>query len=117
MADPALDLGYFLAYLRPPGMWYHRAGTRSWFEQAAARFLHAYDQRLAERGVDATSRAAVLRRCHVYEAALLLKVAARRPNPLHSPRAAEVRALLTEVSDCLAAAAEPRDSGALSSGT
>ena len=117
MADPALDVGYFLAYLRPPGMWYHRAGTRSWFEQAAARFLRAYDQRLAERGADATSRAAVLRRCHVYEAALLLKVAARRPNRLHSPRAAEVRALLTEVSDCLAAAAEPRDSGALSSGT
>jgi hypothetical protein len=117
MADPALDVGYFLAYLRPPGMWYHRPGTRSWFEQAAATFLRAYDARLAERGVDATSRAGVLRRCHVYEAALLLKIAARRPNRLHSARAAEVRALLTEVSHCLAAAAEPSDSGAVSSGT
>jgi len=58
-----------------------------------------------------------LRRCHVYEAALLLKIAARRPNRLHSPRAREVRALLTEITHCLVAAAEPQDSGALSSGT
>jgi len=104
-ADPALDVGYFLAYLRPPGMWYHRAGTRSWFEQAAATFQQAYDARLAERGVDATSRAGILSRCHVYEAALLLKVAARRPNRLHSARPTEVRSLLSEVTDCLAAAA------------
>ena len=31
LADPALDVGYFLAYLRPAGLWYHRAGRRAWF--------------------------------------------------------------------------------------
>lgn len=103
-ADPALDVGYFLAYLRPPGLWYHRAGTRAWFARAATTFLTAYDDRLAERGVDASTRAGVRRRCHVYEAALLLKIAARRPNRLHSPRPGEVRALLAEVTSCLDAA-------------
>jgi hypothetical protein len=103
-ADPALDVGYFLAYLRPPGLWYHRAGTRAWFARAASTFLTAYDERLAERGVDASTRAGVRRRCHVYEAALLLKIAARRPNRLHSPRPGEVRALLAEVTSCLDAA-------------
>jgi hypothetical protein len=100
-ADPGLDVGYFLAYLRPPGLWYHRAGTRAWFNRAAATFLTAYDERLAERGMDHATRAVLLRRCHVYEAALLLKIAARRPNRLHSPRPGEVEALLTEVSACL----------------
>jgi hypothetical protein len=106
-ADPALDVGYFLAYLRPPGLWYHRAGTRAWFARAATIFLTAYDDRLAERGVDAPTRAGVRRRCHVYEAALLLKIAARRPNRLHSPRPGEVRALLAEVTSCLDAAGMP----------
>ena len=55
-ADGALDVGYFLAYLRPPGLWYRRAGTRAWFDEAAATFLAAYDTRLAERGVDAETR-------------------------------------------------------------
>jgi len=105
-ADPALDVGYFLAYLRPPGLWYHRAGTRAWFARAATTFLTAYDERLAERGVDLSTRAGILRRCHVYEAALLLKIAARRPNRLHSPRPGEVAALLTEVTTCLDAAAD-----------
>jgi hypothetical protein len=103
-ADSALDVGYFLAYLRPPGLWYHRAGTRAWFEEAAATFLAAYDERLAERGVDAATRSGIQRRCHVYEAALLLKVAARRANRLHSPRPGEVRALLAGMTACLRAA-------------
>lgn len=103
-ADGALDVGYFLAYLRPPGLWYHRAGTRAWFDEAAATFLAAYDERLAERGVDAENRAGIRRRCHAYEAALLLKVAARRANRLHSPRPGEVKALLDEMTGCLAAA-------------
>ena len=107
LADPALDVGYFLAYLRPPGLWYHRAGTRAWFEQAAAVFTRAYDEALASRGWTAPGRAAVLSRAHVYEAALLLKIAARRPNRLHSPRAGEVAAVLEEVRDCLAAADAP----------
>jgi hypothetical protein len=46
----------------------------------------------------------------VFEAALLLKIAARRANRLHSPRPGEVAAVLDEVSRCLAgtgAAAPP----------
>ena len=103
-ADAALDVGYFLAYLRPPGLWYHRAGTRSWFETAAATFLDAYDERLADRGVDEATRAGIRARSHVYEAALLLKIAARRPNRLHSPRPGEVQVVLDDVMRCLAAA-------------
>ena len=101
LADPALDVGYFLAYLRPPGIWYHRAGTRAWFRAAAETFMRSYEASLAERGMDAATRSGVLRRAHVYEAALLLKIAARRPNRLHSARPGEVRALLDEVTDCL----------------
>ena len=102
LADPALDVGYFLAYLRPPGLWYHRAGTRAWFESAAAAFLSAYAEAAAGRGMDPVESEGIQRRCHVYEAALLLKIAARRSNRLHSPRPGEVKALLGEVTACLA---------------
>ncbi|MGO4341512.1 phosphotransferase family protein [Pedococcus sp. 2YAF34] len=101
LADQALDLGYFLAYLRPPGLWYHRAGTRAWFEDAAATFLTAYASAARARGMGQDELDGALRRSHVYEAALLLKIAARRPNRLHSARPGEVRALLEEVAACL----------------
>ena len=42
------------------------------------------------RGRTRPTRTGIPRRCHVYEAALLLKIAARRPNRLHSPRPGEV---------------------------
>jgi hypothetical protein len=103
MADPGLDLGYFLAYLRPPGIWYHRSGTRAWFEVAAGTFLAAYGAAAQARGMGDEELDGVLRRCHVYEAALLFKIAARRPNRLHSARPGEVRSLLDEVTACLAA--------------
>jgi hypothetical protein len=106
LADPALDLGYFLAYLRPPGLWYHRSGTRTWFDAAAASFLAAYGVAARARGMRDEELEGVLRRCHVYEAALLLKIAARRPNRLHSPRPGEVRSLLEEVIACLVASEE-----------
>jgi len=105
LADPALDIGYFLAYLRPAGLWYRRAGRRAWFEAGAEAFLSTYLQRLAERGESAETCAAVAGRAHVFEAALLLKIAARRANRLHSPRVGEVAAVLEEVSRCLATAA------------
>jgi hypothetical protein len=104
LADPALDVGYFLAYLRPAGLWYHRAGRRAWFEAAAEAFLTAYLHRLAERGESAAVRAGVAARAPVYEAALLMKIAARRVNRLHSPRPGEVAAVLDEVSRSLAVA-------------
>lgn len=103
LADPALDLGYFLAYLRPPGLWQRRAGTRAWFAAAAAAFLSAYDDGLRERGIDAAARSGILTRCPGYEAAALLKIAARRGNRLQSPRPREVAAILREIDQCLTA--------------
>jgi hypothetical protein len=111
LADPALDVGYFLAYLRPAGLWYHRAGRRAWFDAAAEAFLTAYLSRLAERGETAGTCAGIAERAHVFEAALLLKIAARRVNRLHSPRTGEVAAVLDEVSRTLGLAersAQPR---------
>jgi hypothetical protein len=104
-ADPALDVGYFLAYLRPAGLWYHRAGRRAWFDAAAETFRSAYFDRLAERGESPATRAGIAGRAPVYEAALLLKIAARRVNRLHSPRPGEVASVLDEVSRSLALAA------------
>jgi hypothetical protein len=102
LADPALDVGYFLAYLRPPGLWYGRAVTRSWFQNAAATFLSAYCEALAERGVSESTYSEIVSRSAVYQAALLLKIAARRANRMHSPRPAEIEAILTEIGACLA---------------
>jgi hypothetical protein len=107
LADPALDVGYFLAYLRPAGLWYHRAGRRAWFEAAAEAFLTAYLHRLAERGESAATCAGIAGRAPVFEAALLLKIAARRANRLHSPRPGEVAAVLDDVSRSLGLAERP----------
>jgi aminoglycoside phosphotransferase (APT) family kinase protein len=104
LADPALDVGYFLAYLRPAGLFYRRAGRREWFEAAAEVFVSTYLDRLAERGESASTCAALVGRAHVFEAALLLKIAARRANRLHSPRPGEVAAVLDEVAALLASA-------------
>lgn len=102
LADPALDLGYFLAYLRPAGLFYRRAGRRAWFEAAADAFRSAYFERLAERGESAATGAGIAGRAPVFEAALLLKIAVRRANRLHSPRPGEVAAVLDEVAGVLA---------------
>jgi hypothetical protein len=104
LADPALDVGYFLAYLRPHGIWYRRAGRRAWFDAAAEAFRTAYFDRLAERGESAATCAGIAARTPVFEAALLLKIAVRRANRLHSPRPGEVTAVLDEVARCLAVA-------------
>ena len=104
LADPALDVGYFLAYLRPAGFWYRRAGRRAWFEEAAATFLAAYLDRLTEREESPSTGAGIAGRAPVFEAALLLKIAARRANRLHSPRTGEVAAVLDEVRRSLASA-------------
>jgi Phosphotransferase enzyme family len=102
LADPALDVGYFLAYLRPAGLWYRRAGRRAWFEAAAELFLSTYLRGLAERGESAATCDGIAGRAPVFEAALLLKIAARRVNRLHSPRPGEVAAILEEVTGSLA---------------
>jgi hypothetical protein len=102
-ADPALDVGYFLSYLRPPGMFYRRAGAREWFDAAATTFRAAYCGALRETGIARAEIDRISRDSAVYEAALLLKIAARRANRLHSPRPGELAALLGEVTNSLAA--------------
>jgi len=102
LADPALDVGYFLAYLRPSGLWYHRPGMRQWFEAAAQVFRDTYHQALLARGVADTDVQAILVRARSYEAALLFKIATRRVNRLNSPRPQELATMLHEIERCLA---------------
>lgn len=102
LADPALDVGYFLAYLRPSGLWYGRQGMRIWFEAAANIFTTAYVQALNDLGVSPTESAGILNRSQLYAAALLFKIATRRVNRLNSPRASELASMLAEIAACLA---------------
>jgi hypothetical protein len=101
LADPALDIGYFLAYLRPSGLWYHRPGMRRWFEGSAATFVNAYRQALREGGIGEAAAEGILGRARLYEAAILFKIAARRVNRLNSPRPGELSSMLTEIAACL----------------
>ena len=100
-ADPALDVGYFLAYLRPSGLWYRRPGMRPWFESSAACFVSAYRQALRERGIDEVTTDGILERTHLYEGAFLLKIATRRVNRMNSPRTGELSTMLAEIATCL----------------
>jgi len=96
-ADPALDVGYFLAYLRPSALWHGRPGMRQWYEEAAARFIDAYARASSRRGVDDVLLQGILERTRCYEAALLFKIATRRVNRLNSPRPRELSAMLAEI--------------------
>jgi thiamine kinase-like enzyme len=102
LADPALDVGYFLAYLRPSGLWYHQQGMRQWFEQAAEVFRGAYQEAMREKGVASATLDAIMERSRLYEGALIFKIATRRVNRLNSPRPQELSAMLEEITDCLA---------------
>lgn len=101
LADPALDVGYFLAYLRPAGLWYGRPGTRTWFEAAAVTFIATYTAQLTRRDVAESTAAGIAERARIYSAALLLKIATRRRNRLHSPRPAEAEAILGDIRSLL----------------
>ncbi|GAC1654065.1 MAG: hypothetical protein NVS4B12_26050 [Ktedonobacteraceae bacterium] len=98
LADPALDVGYFLAYLR---LWYARSGMREWFEASAKVFISTYRQAMLEFGVTAASVDGIAERSKWYEAALLFKIATRRVNRLNSPRPQELSAMLREIATCL----------------
>lgn len=104
LADPALDVGYFLAYLRPSGLWYGRQGMRAWFETAAEIFTTTYARALQELGVSSHETTSILHRSHLYSAALLFKIATRRVNRLNSPRQQELAGMLKEIASCLALA-------------
>ncbi len=102
LADPALDVGYFLAYLRPSGLWYHKQGMREWFEAAAATFRQAYGEAMAFHRARPAAIDDILARARNYEAALLFKIATRRVNRLNSPRPQELTVMLNEIAACLA---------------
>jgi hypothetical protein len=110
LADPALDVGYFLAYLRPSGLWYHRQGTRAWFEAAAETFRQSYREAMLAHGISSNTIDATLARARDYEAALLFKIATRRVNRLNSPRPQELVAMLNEIASCLSDPAERENS-------
>jgi hypothetical protein len=97
LADPALDVGYFLAYLRPSGLWYHNSGMRQWYEAAAEVFCSTYRQAMSNQGVPPTTIDGILERSRLYEAALIFKIATRRANRLNSPRLQELQAMLNEI--------------------
>ncbi len=101
LADAALDVGYFLAYLRPSGFWYRRPGMRQWFEEAAQLFVSSYRQAIQMQGVSQAAVEGILERSRLYEAALLFKIATRRVNRLNSPRSKELSAMLQEIAACL----------------
>ena len=101
LADPALDVGYFLAYLRPSGLWYHLPGMMPWFTAAAEVFISTYRHAMLEFGVTEEAIDGIFQRSKLYEAALLFKIATRRVNRLNSPRAKELAAMLEEISACL----------------
>lgn len=102
LADSALDVGYFLAYLRPSGLWYGRQGTRSWFETSAEIFTSTYVHAMQELGVSPEETTGILHRSHTYAAALLFKIATRRVNRLNSPRPQELAGILRDIASSLA---------------
>ncbi|MBV9101035.1 MAG: phosphotransferase [Candidatus Dormibacteraeota bacterium] len=102
-ADPALDLGCFLAHLRPAGIWQGRRAARAWFDAASSFWTDAYARGMTARGVPHDVVAGIVGRSAAYEAATLLKMATRRLRRLQSPRPQELRATLAAASCCLAA--------------
>ena len=101
LADPALDVGYFLAYLRPSGLWYHKQGMRQWFERAAMVFQAVYREAMLTRGMTNEIIDSIIERSRLYEGALIFKIATRRVNRLNSPRPQELSAMLDEIKACL----------------
>lgn len=101
LADAALDVGYFLAYLRPSGLWYGHSGMREWFEMAAQEFVTTYKQAMRDLGTPEAAIDGILERARLYEAALIFKIATRRVNRLNSPRPKELSAMLAEIAVCL----------------
>ena len=101
LADAALDVGYFLAYLRPSGLWYQRPGMRQWFEAAKEVFVTTYRQAMLEHGIAPSTIDGIVERSRLYEAALIFKIATRRANRLNSSRPKELSAMLSEIAGCL----------------
>ena len=100
-ADPALDVGYFLAYLRPSSLWYDSRGARGWYDALQRVFLDTYTRALGDLGCERLEAERVAARSHLYSAAVMFKIANRRPNRLNSVRAGELAAMLSEIGECV----------------
>lgn len=106
VADPALDLGYFLAYLRPTSRWHGNGVARAQYDNAARCFRHEYAAAVVRAGGEARDVESALARAPIYEAALLLKIATRRVHRLNSPRPHELEAIIGEAEARIDAASE-----------
>src|SRR5204862_3244011 len=71
VADPALDLGYFQAYLRPASLRHGNRTPRAQYAHAARRFRGAYAAAMVRAGGEARYVEDALARAAVYEAAVL----------------------------------------------
>lgn len=101
LADPALDIGCFLAYLRPASLHRGRQQSRQWFETAGERFVHSYRSAAVAQGGTPSAVGQTLERARLFEASRLFKIAARRISRLNSPRPAELSIICGEISECL----------------
>ena len=97
LGDPAMDVGGFLAYLRPGGVWFGRRASRAWYGAAARRFVEAYRRSMSRLGVGEDEIESCLDRARAYECSRLLKVASRRPQRLNSVMPAELGAVCDAV--------------------
>ena len=101
VGDPALDVGSFLAWLRPSGLWYGRLGSRAWFDASADAFVRSYESNRLALGADKEEILGILERARTYEASKLFKIAVRRVRYLNSPRPGELASMCQEIQMCL----------------
>jgi thiamine kinase-like enzyme len=101
LADPALDVGCFLAYLRPSRMYCGRNGHDDLFEATGAVFVAGYRETAITSRASSDGVQGILERARLYEASHLLKIASRRLNRLNSPRPLELSRICGEIAGCL----------------
>ncbi len=101
LADPAADVGCFMAYLRPSSLWYRRSGLRLWFDRAAHDFVHGYRRAMVDLGVAPSHLDGILERTRAYEGAKLFRIAVRHVTRQNSPRPQELAAICSDIGECL----------------
>lgn len=101
LADPGLDVGCFLAYLRPAGLFRGRQSSIEWFKAAGPRFARSYWAAARAQGRTPEDVERTLECARLFEASRLLKIAARRIHRLNSPRPSELSGLCDEVAECI----------------
>jgi hypothetical protein len=101
LADPAGDVGCFLAYLRPTSLWYQRSGLHQWFDRAADDFVSSYRRAMLDLGVASPVVDGILERARAYEAAKLFRIAVRHVTRNNSPRPRELSAICGDIAECL----------------